>query len=182
MDIYHAIKMLRAVRQYRDEPVDDAIITRILEAGRWAGSAKNTQPWQYILVKRRDILTRLAMCGRYASHLREAAFAIIVVTELSARAEFDIGRTIQNMLLAAWADGVGSCIASMSHEAEAKQILGIPDNYKLQQAIAFGYPRRDVSPTIEGKPLQDILASLGRKPLSELVHRETWEGHEVALP
>ncbi len=176
MDTYTAITTLRAVRQYRDAPVDDAIITRILEAGRWAGSAKNRQPWQYILVKRRDTLTRLATCGRYASHLREAAFAIIVVTELPARAEFDIGRTIQNMLLAAWADGVGSCIASLSHEDQAKQILSIPDNYKLQQAVAFGYPQRDVAPTIEGKPLQDVLASLGRKPLSEILHRETWEG------
>ncbi len=176
MDTYTAITTLRAVRQYRDAPVDDAIITRILEAGRWAGSAKNSQPWQYILVKRRDTLTRLATCGRYASHLRQAAFAIIVVTEGPAGAEFDAGRTIQNMLLAAWAEGVGSCIASLSDEDQAQQILAIPDNYKLQQAVAFGYPRREVAPTIEGKPLQAVLASLGRKPLSEILHRETWEG------
>jgi nitroreductase len=174
MDTYTAITTLRAIRQYRDAPVDDAIITRILEAGRWAGSAKNTQPWHYILVTRRDTLNYLAMCGRYASHLREAAFAIVVVTERAARAELDAGRTIQNMMLAAWAEGVGSCIASMHNEAEAQRILGIPETHKLQQVVGFGYPRRDVVPTIEGRPLQDVLATLGRKPLSELVSHDRW--------
>jgi nitroreductase len=110
MDAYTAITTLRAIRQYRDAPVDEAITTRILEAGRWASSAKNTQPRRFILVTRRDTLDHLAMCGRYASHLREAPFAIVVVTERAARAKFDAGRAIQNMMLAAWAEGVGSCL------------------------------------------------------------------------
>ncbi|MBI5878302.1 MAG: nitroreductase family protein [Chloroflexi bacterium] len=176
MDTYTAIKTLRSVRQYRDAPVDDAVITRIIDAGRWAGSGKNTQPWRYILIKRRDTLAELSTYGSYASHLRDAVFAIVVVTPLAARAEFDAGRTIQNMLLAAWADGVGSCIVSLTQEAAVKRRLGIPDHYKVQQAIAFGYPAHDVAPTVEGKPLKDVLASLGRKPISELVHEETWGG------
>jgi nitroreductase len=133
------------------------IIARILEAGRWAGSAKHTQPRRYILVTRRDTLHRLGPCGRYASHLREAAFGV-VITGRAAQAEFDAGRTFQNMMLAAWADGHGSCIASMHDEAEAQQILGILDMHKLQHVVAFGYPRYDVAPTIKGRPLQDVLA------------------------
>lgn len=176
MDIYTALKTARSIRQYRDEPVDDAIIARIIEAGRWAGSAKNTQPWQYILVKRRDTLAQLSTFGGYASHLRDAAFAILVVTEVAARAEFDAGRTIQNMLLAAWADGVGSCVVSLSQDSGVKPLLGIPEQYKVQQSIAFGYPARDVVPTVEGKPLKDVLAALGRKPIKELLHMETWTG------
>jgi nitroreductase len=179
MDIHTAIKTLRSVRQYRDAPVDDAIITRIIDAGRWAGSAKNTQAWRYILVKRRDTLAKLTAHGSYASHLRDAAFAIIVVTPSAARAEFDAGRTIQNMLLAAWADGVGSCVVSLPQEAAVKHLLGIPDHYNVQQAIAFGYPERGVVPTVEGKLLKDVLASLGRKPISELVHQETWGGQDA---
>ncbi len=174
MDIYRAIKTMRAVRQYTDQSVGEEIITRILEAGRWSGSSKNTQPWQFIVVKNRETLSRLAECGRFSSHLRDAAFAIIIVTEPTARADFDSGRAIQNMMLAAWNDGVGSCIASMHQETEAKKILGIPENLKLQQSIAFGYPRLNVTPTIEGKPLSDVLAALGRKPLDEIVHRERW--------
>lgn len=176
MDINTAIKTLRSVRQYRDAPVDDAVIGQIIEAGRWAGSAKNTQPWRYIIIKRRDTLAKLAAYGTYASHLRDAAFGIVVVTSSGTRADFDAGRTIQNMLLAAWADGVGSCVVSLSQEAAVKQVLSIPDHYKVQQAIAFGFPEQGVVPSIEGQPLKDVLAQLGREPISELVHQETWDG------
>ena len=174
MDVYRAIKTMRAVRQYTDQSVGDEIITRILQAGRWAGSAKNTQPWQFVIVKERKTLNQLAGCGRFSSHLREAACAIVVVTETTLRAEFDSGRAIENMMLAAWGDGVGSCIASMHQEADAKKVLGIPEHLNLQQVIAFGYPRPDVTPTIEGKPLPDVLAQMGRRTLDEIVHREKW--------
>ncbi len=175
MDVFQAIKMMRAVRQYSDQSVSEETITRILEAGRWAGSTKNTQPWRFIVVQNRDTLNRLAGCGSYASHLREASLAIVVVTEPSARGDFDSGRAIQNMMLAAWGDRVGSCIASMHRETDAKRILGIPETFKLQQVVAFGYPRPGVAPTIEGKPLGAVLASTGRKPLANLVYRENWE-------
>ncbi|HEX9076173.1 MAG TPA: nitroreductase family protein, partial [Anaerolineae bacterium] len=89
------------------------------------------------------------------------------------RADFDSGRAIQNMMLAAWGEGVGSCIASMHREADAKVVLGILDHLKLQQVIDFGYPRPNVVPTIEGKPLKDVLASTGRKPLKDIVYKET---------
>ncbi len=174
MDIERAIKTMRAVRQYADQPIPENVIVRILEAGRWAGSAKNTQPWKFIVVQERGLLDRLAACGSYASHLKEAPLGIVLITEMTPRADFDSGRAIQNMMLAAWNAGVGSCIASMHREADAKQVLGIPETSKLQQVIAFGYPRPDVIPTIEGKPLKDVLATMGRKPLQDLVYRNTW--------
>ncbi len=176
MDVFQAIRTLRAVRQYSDQPVGEETLTRILEAGRWAGSAKNTQPWRFVVVRNRETLNRLAGCGYFASHLREAPLAIVVVSEPSVRGDFDSGRAIENMMLAAWGDGVGSCIASMHREADAKRALRIPDEFKLQQVVAFGYPLPGVAPTIEGKPLATVLASTGRKPLAELVFQEKWGG------
>ncbi len=176
MDVFHAIKTLRAIRQYTEQPVGDETVTRMLEAGRWAGSAKNTQPWRFIVVRNRETLDRLADCGGYASHLREAPLAIVVVSEPTSRGDFDSGRAIENMMLAAWGDGVGSCIASMHREADAKRVLCIPDAFKLQQVVAFGYPRPGVVPTIGGKPLTAVLASTGRKPLADLVFQEQWRG------
>ncbi len=172
MDVNRAIRTMRAVRQFTETKVHDESIKHILEAGRWAGSSKNTQPWRFIVVKSRETLTRLAQCGNYASHLREAAFAIVVVTE--PHAEFDGGRAIQNMMLAAWGHGVASCIATMHREVDAKKVLGIPANLKLQQVVSFGYPRPSVIPTIEGKALKEVLASVGRRPLADLVHHEKW--------
>jgi nitroreductase len=174
MDILAAIKTLRSVRQYRDEPIPQAVIERIVEAGRWAGSAKNTQPWQFVIVRRRELLAQLATCGAYASHLREAACAIVVVTPTASHAAFDAGRAIQNMLLAAWADGVGSCVVTLSQQEAARRILAIPADQTVQQAVALGYPQPGVPPMVEGRPLRDVLASLGRRPIGELVSYETW--------
>ncbi len=176
MDVLEAIKTMRAVRQYTEKPLPDEIVTSILQAGRWAGSAKNVQPWKFIVVKKRETLDSLAQCGSYASHLKEAPCAIVVVTDPLGRPEFDSGRAVQNMMLAAWGEGVGSCIASMHREAEAKAVLGIPENMKLQQVIAFGFPLEGVIPTIEGKPLKDVLATTGRKPLGSIVYYEKWRG------
>src|SRR5208337_822947 len=176
MDVYRAITTMRSIRQFTQENVRDETITKILEAGRWAGSAKNTQPCQFIVVKNHEMLNRLAACGKYASHLREAAFSIVVVTEpVALAAEFDSARAIQNMMLAAWDEGVGSCIATLQpDEDEAKRALAVPDDLKIQQAISFGYPSSG-TPTIEGKPLKDVLAQTGRKPLANIVHYEKWK-------
>jgi nitroreductase len=174
MKVLRAIKTMRAVRQFINKNVDDEVIVQILEAGRWAGSGKNVQPWRFVILKDRRTMERLAECGKYASHLREAAFAIVLVSPPVPRVEFDCGRAAQNMMLAAWSFGVGSCLASMHEENEAKGVLDIPIRMKLQQVIAFGYPRLDVTPTIEGKPLRQVLVSVGRKPLSEMVCYEKW--------
>src|SRR5512135_942255 len=81
MNISEAIKTMRAVRQYTERNVPDQVVTTILRAGQWAGSAKNVQPWKFIVIRNRDTLQRLARCGSYASHLKEAPCAIVVVTE-----------------------------------------------------------------------------------------------------
>ncbi len=174
MDAYTVIKSLRAVRHFADRPVPDEVIRRILEAGRWTGSSKNTQPWHFIVIRKRDTLERLAQCGYYASHLKGAAFAIGLVIEPGGRAEFDAGRCAQNLMLAAWAHGVGSCIASMHQEEAAKAILGIPPEKRLPHVISFGYPSEQPQTIIEGQPRERVLAAIGRRPLAELVHWEKW--------
>jgi nitroreductase len=160
------------VRQFTRKVVGDGTVKQILEAARSTASSKNTQPWHFVVVRKNETLSRLAECGYFASHLREAAFAIAIVA--APKNDFDCGRAAQNMMLAAWGQGVGSCVATMHREEEAKTALAIPDNMKLVQVISFGHPRRGVTPTIEGKPLKDVLASLGRRPLNEIAHYETW--------
>ncbi len=174
MDTYTTIKSLRAVRQYTTEPIAEEQIQRMLQAARWAGSSKNNQPWSFVVIKDPQTLALLSKCGNYAGHLRQAPLAIAVVTGPAARADFDSGRACENMMLAAWGEGIGSCVTSMHDEAKAKQVLGIPDSLKLQQVITFGHPRPETQATIEGKPLRSVLASTGRRPLAEMVHKEKW--------
>ena len=175
MDTYKTVISLRAVRQFQDRPVPDAALHHILQAGRMSGSSKNTQPWWFIVI--RDAATRQALsrCGDYASHLIGAPLAIAIVFDPQYyRGEFDSGRAAQNMMLAAWADGIGSCIASMHREDEAKAVLGVPQEYRLEHVISFGYPALQPDNTIEGKPRDRVLKRVGRKPMEDIVRREKW--------
>ena len=159
---YQTILACRSIRHFTDTPISEDAVTRILQAGRWAGSAKNTQPWQFVVVREREALHQLAACGYYASHLRGAAAAVVLVTSSGRWADFDAGRAAQNMMLAAWTMGIGSCIASLHDEAQASI------------AISFGYPLKDAPQEIEGRPREEVLATVGRRPLEKLVHWETW--------
>ncbi len=173
MEAYQAIKTLRSVRHFLSRPVSDEVLNRILEAGRWTGSAKNVQPWQFIIVRNRETLDQLAGCGQFAGHLRGAALAIVIVTPPGWSGTFDAGRVAQDMMLAAWAEGIGSCIASMHDQDCARTVLGIPQDHQVI-AISFGYPQPNPPRTIEGRPREQVLANVGRRPLAELVHTDKW--------
>ncbi len=177
MDALTCLRTLRAVRRYRQEPIPQAVLHDILEAGRWCGSSRNSQPWQFVVVRDRATLEQLSRLGSYAGHVAGAALAIALVMEGEGRgASFDAGRVAQNLMLAAHAHGVGSCIASIApeeNERAALRLLGVPAGYSLRVVIAFGYPApREQDRTIAGQPRERVLVMVGRKPLSELVHYE----------
>ena len=171
MDTYQTIRSLRSVRQFDPaKPISDESLQRILQAGRMSGSSKDTQPWWFIVITERDTRIALAKCGDFAQHLAGAALAIAIVFDPQFyRGEFDTGRVAQNMMLAAWADGVGSCMASMHREADTRAVLGVPDRYRVQHLLSFGYPR-PVDQSLPG------VRRRARKPLAEIVMREKWTG------
>jgi nitroreductase len=170
MDTYQAILTLRSVRQFDpSRPIDQAALQRILQAGRMSGSSKDSQPWWFIVIQDRARLQALAQTGNYAQHIAGAAFAIAIVFDPQFyRGEFDSGRTAQNMMLTAWEEGIGSCIASMHREEDCKAILGVPAELRLQHIISFGYPLA-VEQTIPAAPRRR------RKPLEEIVKYEGWQ-------
>ena len=169
MDAYQTIISLRAVRQFDpNQPIEDAVLQRILQAGRMTGSSKDTQPWCFIVVKQRETLRALAQTGDYAQHLIGAATAVAIVFDPQFyRGEFDSGRAAQNMMLAAWNEGVGSCIASMHREADCKAVLGVPEELRLEHIISLGYPL----PVEQSSP---VVRKRTRKPLTNIVKYERW--------
>ena len=170
MDAYQTILALRSVRQFDlSRPIDDAALRRILQAGRLSGSSKDSQPWWFIVIRDRERLQAVSHTGDYAQHLAGAALAIAIVFDPQFyRGEFDSGRTAQNMMLAAWNDGIGSCIASMHREDDCKAVLGVPQELRLQHIISFGYPL-PVEQTIPAAPKRR------RRPLEEIVMNEHWQ-------
>jgi nitroreductase len=163
MDAYNTIISKRDTRSYSDRPVSEESLHRILQAGRMAGSAKNAQPCRFVVVRSAEKKRELAGCGQFAQQVPGAAVAIAVVVPNDAR-EFDAGRAAQNMMLAAWSEGIASCAVTM-HDADcARRALRLPDGYRVSIVIPFGYP-----------PPEGV-KSLGAKrlPLEEIVHHETW--------
>src|SRR6202022_109028 len=162
------IKSLRAVRQFSDQGIPDEVLRDILDAGRWSGSAKNSQPWDFVAVRNRETLKALAKCGQFAWHLAGAKLAIaLVMRGDDAWTGMDEGRLMQNLMLAAWAHGVGSCIGSIypQHHHRARELRGIPQSRYLRTMLSIGYP---ASPEALRLPPNAGIPR-GRRPLDDLV-------------
>jgi len=177
MDTYLAVVAKREVREYTDRPVPDGVLTKILEAGRATGSAKNSQPWRFVVLKEREHRHDLANAMMAPRNLDRCNVAIAVVL-LNERLRFDAGRVAQNMMVAAWALGVGSCPNSVRPDEQdrIRQDLGVPAEAAIATVITLGYPARgQPRPRPKADP-EKIVAKLNRLPLEELVHRERFTG------
>jgi nitroreductase len=163
-DIYEFLLGLRAIRSYRDAPLSDDDLDAILEAARWTGSSKNRQNWSFIVISDRDRLQELAGCGDFTDPVRASATTIVIVQERDGY-EFDTGRVAQNIMLAAKAIGVASCPITLHRDEDARALLGAPDDRRTRYAVTLGYPSEEAAPARWG----------GRRPASELVHRESYE-------
>ena len=161
MDVFEAIRTLLAVRRYQDKPVPETVARRIVEAGRLTASAKNAQPWHFIVVQDRETLRRLGGLARTGPYVAQAPLAIVVAVDKTPFAVSDASRAIQSMLLTAWADGVGSNWVGFGGLDEAKALLDIPAELDVLAILPFGYPVESLG---RGKKQ--------RKPLEAVAHRE----------
>ncbi|MEA2677745.1 MAG: hypothetical protein QOJ81_1886 [Chloroflexota bacterium] len=173
MEVGEAIRTLRAVRRFRDEPLAEADLRAILDAGRRAGSSKNLQRWHFIVIREAAALTALADVGPFAGHLATGAAAIALVTPDPEAADsphsvmWDLGRAAQNMTLCAWARGVGSVPATVYDQDLCRRILGYPDDRHCEYLLNFGYPAN-------AEALARPLRKGGRRPIDEVVYYERW--------
>ena len=162
---------LRAVRQFRPDPLPQEVVDDLLKVARWSGSASNRQPWELVAIRNRETLRALAEVEGYAHHLAGAALGIVLVMagERAEQETFDEGRLSERLMLAAHAHGVGSCIGWFSgggREA-AKGLLGIPAERLVRTALSFGYPDEEARRARQ-RPAQ------ARKPVAAIVHEERY--------
>src|SRR2546425_3871373 len=163
MPVFEAVPTLLAVRSYQDKPVPDAVVRRIVEAGRLTGSAMNGQPWHFIVLRDGETLRRLGALASSGPYVAQAPLAIVVATEKTRFAVSDASRAIQSMFLTAWADGVGSNWVGFGGLEKVKTVLDIPASLDVLAILPFGYPARAVG---RGKKQ--------RKPLREVAHLERY--------
>ena len=163
MEVFEAVRTMLAVRRYLDRAVPEAIVQRIVEAGRLTGSAMNLQPWHFIVVQERDTLRRLGALARSGPYVAEAPLAIVVVIDRTGYAVSDASRAIDSMMLTAWAEGVGSNWVGFGNLEKVNALLGIPSDRDVLAILPFGYPADRIG---RGKKK--------RKPLRAVAHRERY--------
>jgi nitroreductase len=167
------LRGLRAVRQLRPDPLSEDVLRNILEVARWSGSAGNRQPWEFVVVRDRDMLRQLSRIeGANAGHLANASvgIAIVIHPEVPDLDAYDEGRLAERILLGATAQGLGAAVGhftgpgdTWAASGDSKRLLGIPTQFVLRETISIGYPAAHLERT-PNPP--------GRKPLEQLVHRE----------
>jgi nitroreductase len=168
------LKSLRTVRFFEQhKPVPENILQDVLEVARWSGSARNRQPWEFVVVRDRKTLESLAACEGRAAHLANAALGIVLVMagepEFFEQETFDEGRLSERISLTAASYGVASSVGWFKGQGrgKAKEILRIAQSKLVRTVLSLGYP---VSPPEGGR----LAVPKGRKPLSELVHEERY--------
>jgi nitroreductase len=160
VDARLAIASKRDVRQYADTPVPDDVVTRILDAGRVSGSSRNTQRWEFVVVEKAQ--DALADAVYAPQNVRGAQLVVAIVGEAGS---MDVGRCAQNMMLAAWNEGVVSCPNGIKDPDAAAHICG----GEVKTILSFGYPANPRDP--ESRTADEWSAKANRKPLDELVRR-----------
>jgi nitroreductase len=147
MDTFECIRTRRTTRTFLPKEVPPDSVRRILEAGRLAPSARNLQPWQFIVLQDRATLKQLAPLCTTGRFIEQASFAVAVVTDPTNRwHEIDGARAVQNMELAAWNEGLGTCWIGSLEREQIKALLGIPPQLHLLTILPFGYPTDPQAP------------------------------------
>src|SRR3954453_22391471 len=169
VDAFLAVASKREVRRYADRPIPDDVQRRILEAGRVAGSSKNRQPWRFVVLANRETVERAAEAVWAADNVLGASLVVGLIVRGKGPVSFDAGRAAQNMMLAAWNDGVGSCPNGIADAAAMGEALGLDEDDHFAVVLSFGYPARDLDP--ESRTPEEWIERADRKALEEVVER-----------
>jgi len=160
VEALEAILTRRSIRSYRSDLVPKELLTKVLEAGRWAASAGNSQPWTFIVVTDPEVKSRVTKGFMFGWFLDEAPAGIVICVDPRASTcpVQDGSLAAGNMMLAAQALGLGTCWINPGFQDNlVKEALGIPQDQQLICVLSLGYPAE--SPTKLRKKLRDITYS-----------------------
>ena len=157
MSLLEVIFKRRSIRRYKRQPIPDDVLKNILEAGRLAPSANNLQPWHFIVVTDQKLKEGL-ISGIWNRFIKDAPVVIVGCGDKRSKwSTVDVAIALENMVIAAAAQGVGSCWIGDFDEGKVKSLLNIPNHLKVVAMITLGYP--DEEPEMPSK-----------KRLEEIVH------------
>lgn len=164
MDAMECLKTRRSVRNFSGKGIPKDALEDITDAGRLAPTANNLQPWEFIAVTDKETRKKIAATTDWGKFIAEAAACVVVLSKDTKYYIEDGSAATQNIMLAAWARGIGTCWVAGDKKAYAGKILemlGVPAGYKLVSLIAAGYPK--------AKP-----GAASKRALKEVLHCEKW--------
>ncbi len=171
MDVFEAIQERRSIRAYQQKTVPKNLLLKILDAARLAPSARNVEPWHFIVVtdaKKREALSK----GAFAKFLSEAPVVIVACGDAKASPKWyrvDVAIACENLVLAATGEGLGTCWVGSFKKDEVKAVVGVPEHLEVVALLAVGYAREKVD--LSRRLLYLVRR---RKILSEIASMETY--------
>lgn len=173
MDVFNAIRNRRSIRSYEEGAVTEDQIRTLIEAASYAPSAGNIQPWEFVVVRDPQIKMRLSAAALHQVFIEEASVVIVIcANEARSRQGYgsrganlyciqDTAAATENLLLAAYALGLGTCWIGAFREDAARRVLNVPSHLRPVAIIPVGIPSESPSPR-------------RRRPLAEIIHRESF--------
>jgi len=168
LTVLDVIRERGSVRRYEDRSIPEDILKQVFEAARLAQSAGNRQPWEFVIVREKDVKNELA-----SGFVSEAPAVVVCVAHPENCGHVgsldsylvDVAIAVENMALVSWELGLGSCWVGAYDEEKVKEALGIPENLRVVSLLTLGYPAE--------KPKNQIVRQR-RKPLTQIIHYEKY--------
>jgi nitroreductase len=161
MSLVDVILSRRSIRNYKKKKVPKKVLNRIFEAGRQAPSASNVQPWHFIVLTDFEVKEKLSH-GRWNTFVKDSAFTVVGCAYVGDSygqkwSTVDTTIALENIVIAAWALGIGSCWIGDFEEEMVKKLLNIPEDWKVIALISFGYSAEQPEISLK-KPLTEIVS------------------------
>jgi len=172
MDVLTAIKTRRSIRSFKRKSIEEEILRKILEAATYAPSSGNLQNWEFVIVRDPERKRKIAEIAYGQEFVADADVVIVACSDQNRVARYgergkklyaiqNVAAAVQNLMLAAWSFGIGSCWVGAFDEAELSELLNLPEHVVPHAIIALGYP--DERPSVPP-----------RRKLEEVIHKEKW--------
>ena len=186
--VYETICQRRTIRRFQQKPLPEDLLERLVNGARLAPSGANLQPCAYIVVDEPGLVDDLFSCVRWAAYIapagdpppgeRPVAY-IIVLVDLARKktgGEVDAAAAVENILLAAWEEGVGTCWLKSVDRQRVGKILGIPELVTVDSVIAMGYPNEqpvveEMQGSVEYWKDGEGILHVPKRRLKEMFHR-----------
>jgi nitroreductase len=191
MSLHDLMLSRRSIRQFKPVPISRHILKKTVNAGRLAPSAANLQPLEFIAVDKKELRTKVFLCLKWAGYIApegdpipgqepQAYIVVLVNTEVREKGfEWDVGASMENMILAAWEEGIGSCWLLSVDRESLRSLLKIPEHFRVDSVLAFGYPAEspvieDMKNSVEYWKDQKGRLHVPKRKLEDVIHYNTF--------